>query len=121
RPELTARLLGVLEAMNELRGDIVVHERIDRAAMTEAARRALGEAAFATEWTAGRSLPLAQAIAEAQAYVTTPPAAPAAPRAGTAAVHPDGLTQRELEVLRLVAAGKSNKEIADALVISQNT
>ncbi len=34
---------------------------------------------------------------------------------------PDGLTEREVEVLRLVAAGKSNREISDALVISENT
>ena len=33
----------------------------------------------------------------------------------------DGLSARELEVLRLVAAGKSNAQIADELVISQNT
>ena len=32
-----------------------------------------------------------------------------------------GLTQRELEVLRLVAAGKSNREIAAAFVISEHT
>jgi DNA-binding NarL/FixJ family response regulator len=34
---------------------------------------------------------------------------------------PSGLSQREIEVLRLVAAGKSNREIAEALVISTNT
>jgi DNA-binding CsgD family transcriptional regulator len=34
---------------------------------------------------------------------------------------PDGLSQREVEVLRLVVAGKSNLEIADALCISLNT
>jgi len=32
-----------------------------------------------------------------------------------------GLTPRELQVLRLVAAGKSNREIASALVISEHT
>jgi DNA-binding CsgD family transcriptional regulator len=32
-----------------------------------------------------------------------------------------GLTARELEVLRLVAAGKSNRDIASALVISEHT
>jgi LuxR family maltose regulon positive regulatory protein len=31
------------------------------------------------------------------------------------------LSAREVEVLRLVAAGKSNQQIADALVISPNT
>jgi DNA-binding CsgD family transcriptional regulator len=34
---------------------------------------------------------------------------------------PGGLTEREIEVLRLVAAGRSNREIADELVISINT
>ncbi|MBA4181823.1 MAG: hypothetical protein C0506_14630 [Anaerolinea sp.] len=35
--------------------------------------------------------------------------------------YPDGLTQREVEVLRLVAAGRTNQQIAGQLVISQNT
>jgi DNA-binding CsgD family transcriptional regulator len=35
--------------------------------------------------------------------------------------YPDGLTEREVEVLRLLAAGKTNREIADTLFISQNT
>ena len=34
---------------------------------------------------------------------------------------PGGLTEREIEVLRLVAAGRSNHEIADVLVLSQKT
>ncbi|MCH8911146.1 MAG: helix-turn-helix transcriptional regulator [Chloroflexi bacterium] len=36
-------------------------------------------------------------------------------------VYPDGLTRREIEVLRLIAAGRSNREIAEELVITENT
>ena len=50
--------------------------------------------------------------------LTPPPPATALPNQWTS---PDGLSQREVEVLRLVAAGKSNREIADALCISLNT
>jgi DNA-binding NarL/FixJ family response regulator len=45
--------------------------------------------------------------------------APAAPRRGGAATDP--LTARELEVLRAIALGRSNGEIADELVISELT
>jgi DNA-binding CsgD family transcriptional regulator len=41
--------------------------------------------------------------------------------AGAAAAETHGLSERELEVLRLVAAGKSNRDIAAALVISEHT
>jgi len=39
----------------------------------------------------------------------------------TAPAYPDGLTEREVEELRLVAAGRSNREIGEELFIALNT
>ncbi|MCH8802301.1 MAG: AAA family ATPase [Chloroflexi bacterium] len=39
----------------------------------------------------------------------------------TAPSHPDGLTEREVDVLRLIASGKTNQEIGDELYISART
>jgi len=35
--------------------------------------------------------------------------------------YPDGLTEREVEVLRLIAIGKTNLEISEELVIAEGT
>ncbi len=43
------------------------------------------------------------------------------PRPGLKAAYPDHLTTREVEVLRLVAAGRTNREIAAELVLSLRT
>ena len=42
-------------------------------------------------------------------------------RSGVTCSYPDGLTAREAEVLRLIAAGHSNRQIADTLFISPRT
>jgi DNA-binding CsgD family transcriptional regulator len=89
-------------------------------ALTHAARIALAERA-GREATARlrRAARIAQRLGAAPLIAQV---ADLTRRAGTDADPDDpGLTSRELEVLRLVAAGQSNREIAAALVISPKT
>ena len=54
-------------------------------------------------------------------WTSSPVIAPAAGKNGHAAGEANGLSGREVEVLRLIAEGRSNAGIAEALVISHNT
>ena len=45
----------------------------------------------------------------------------AASQPSRAPAYPDGLSPGEVEVLRLIAAGRTDREIADELVISSRT
>lgn len=77
----------------------------------------LGDADYEAAHRAGEALTLDDAIATAAAPPTAAPPA-ATPRAVAA---PAGLSRREVEVLCLLAAGRSNREIADLLHISVRT
>ncbi len=117
-PERAARLFGAAEGLRGLLGH--AFGLPERAAFDRAAggtRVALGDAGFAAAWAAGQALPLAQALDEASAFLASV-AAPAPPPGppGTA-----DLTRREQDVLRLLVAGRSDKEIAEALFIGPRT
>jgi non-specific serine/threonine protein kinase len=88
----------------------------------DAARRRLGQAAYAMAWAEGAALSLDQAVAEARAVEGAPPAATPvrAPESGEQGPFAR-LTATELRVLRLLAGGRTTKEIAAELVVAVTT
>jgi non-specific serine/threonine protein kinase len=118
RPEPAGRLIGAADRLREQLGIALTPDFEQWDGRTEV-RTTLGEGRAAEAFGAGRTLPLAAVIAEARALAAELAtddvgAAPARPA-------PYGLTPREREVLRLLAAGRSNRAIADALSISERT
>lgn len=75
--------------------------------------RTLGAAVYLAAWERGTQLDLETTAAELQARFTA--------KASASQPLEDPLTARELEVLRLLAAGLSNQDIAGRLVISLST
>jgi DNA-binding CsgD family transcriptional regulator len=84
------------------------------------ARSQLGEQLFVAAWSEGRAMTPEQAFA-ARGPVTSPVEAQAPPPAKSPSSYPAGLTAREVEVLRLVAQGLTDAQVAAQLVISPRT
>ncbi len=120
-----ARLLSAAEVLcKAINGALPPSVRARQEFTIAAARTQLGEEVFTAAWAEGRSMTLEQVLA-AQGPVTMPTAVPAESStdlpASKATTYPDGLTAREVEVLRLVAQGLTDAQVAEQLVISPRT
>ena len=88
------------------------------------ARATLGPSRFAAMWAAGAALSLDEAIAEVSSLAHSVDAAARGDHVAPTPrelVTPAGLTPREHDVLRLLASGMTDKEIAAALAIGRRT
>jgi DNA-binding CsgD family transcriptional regulator len=113
RSERAVQCLAATESLGERLGidTFIPSERSAWDGAIAVARRALGEAAFARAWTAGRELRPEQAIAEVVQIPSTT----------SSAAERITLSERELEVLRLLVAGQTDRAIGEALFISHRT
>jgi DNA-binding CsgD family transcriptional regulator len=81
-----------------------------------ALRMALGAVSYAACWAEGSALPLSDVLALAAGVMPETSQSTGQPR-----VSRSPLTRRELEILRDLAAGQTDREIAEALIIGQRT
>jgi predicted ATPase/DNA-binding CsgD family transcriptional regulator len=120
-PERAARMFGSADALLAFAGltletlDLEATERQRADAIAQ-----LGTAAFAAAWEKGAAITLQKAIEEG--LVLAREIAEEKPTRGGALRHsPIGLSRREYDVLRLLAEGRTNQDIADALFLSHKT
>jgi predicted ATPase/DNA-binding CsgD family transcriptional regulator len=124
-PARAARLLGAVETRRNIISAVLWRvDQLENERNTTEAQVALSSEQFTTAWAQGREMSLEDAIMYAQDKVDPFPIVPAPTEtlfASPAPMETTGLTQREIEILRLIAAGKSNKKIAEELVLSVRT
>jgi predicted ATPase/DNA-binding CsgD family transcriptional regulator len=120
RGDTAARVLGAAaECRRRLAAPLPDEDRDDHDAALQAVRGVLGPDATDRAVAQGRELRLDDATALARAALREPerdPTPPPRPRARAG-----GLTRREAQVAELVAAGRTNRQIARALTISEKT
>ncbi len=112
------QLWGAAEAIRDAIGvPIPPVELADYERSLSAARAHLGERAFAAAWSQGRSMTPQQALAAKGQKPAPSPTTTVSPPP----TYPAGLTAREVEVLRLLAAGLTDLQIAEKLILSPRT
>jgi DNA-binding CsgD family transcriptional regulator len=111
---LATRLWAATTSVNERVGvPTQPHLRTETAHRLNELRLALGER-FESEWAAGEAMTVDETIGEALRLYSMQPTT-------TIAAGKSNLSPRELDVLRLIVEGHSNKEIGDLLSISTFT
>jgi predicted ATPase/DNA-binding CsgD family transcriptional regulator len=116
--ERAARLLGAVEVSRQRFGVGGFVHPLHAARITAEVRAQLAAPIFAAAWDEGRLLSFAEAVADAMAIVSSTAAQPRHDPRNTGG---PGLTPRELDVLRLLAEGHSDREIAATLFIGTRT
>ena len=113
-----AQLWGAADALRDAIGvPIPPVELTEYERSLSATRVHLGERAFAAAWAKGRAITPRQALAAQGQKPTPPPISTVTP----SPIYPAGLTAREVEVLRLLAGGLTDLQIAEQLVLSPRT
>jgi DNA-binding CsgD family transcriptional regulator len=121
RLEEAARLVGVVDGLLDSTGarllpfDQPIYERAE-----SAARKALGESGFRAASRSSWEFKPEDWLAETQAIVATAEEDVRSSRRRGSGERAS-LTARELEVLRLLALGKSDRQIAETLFVSRRT
>ncbi len=123
-PRWAARLLSAAESLRMANGTpLPPVELADYERLVATARTQLGQATFANAWAQGRIMTVEQALASPGPLAVPEEVASLAQPTSTKTLptYPAGLTAREVEVLRLVASGLTDAQVAVQLVISPRT
>jgi non-specific serine/threonine protein kinase len=120
-PFRAAQLLGAAEALRERMGYPIPRGALLTYQQTVAGiQSSLSMIQFSTAWLEGRGMSGAEAIALSREELPIPDAWSTAERRQRSA-SPSSLTPREIEVLRLLAQGFTDREIAEVLFVSRRT
>ena len=120
QPAWAARLWGAAEMLRD-KTSVPVSSWTSTASLrtVKAARAQIGEHAFTVAWNEGRTLSPTQALAAQDAALPLGAHVQSPHARDTASL--TGMTRREREVLRLVANGLTDAQVATTLVISPRT